>query len=442
MKKYLNLEKNLAVLPTKLLEKVSHFVIGPFGSAYDTKNYLQHSNYRYVRGQDVKPIILGDYSNRYISEKDYNRLKKYSLEENDLLVSVVGTLGNVALVQKQDLPAVFSNKSTVLRLFKGDPVFLMVYMNTDYGKMDLLRNTRGTVQTGLNLEDLKKVKIPWFSNRLQMKVRKTVIEALQLLNSSKLMHTNAENLLLEQLNFEKVNVSKEQMNIQSLQNSFLKTGRLDAEYYQPKYEQLLNLLKSEHHDMLSNLVEITKSIEPGSSFYQEAGIPFVRVQDVSVLGIEQPNIYLSPEKFTDSEVLYPKKDTILISKDGTCGIAYKVDGDYSFITSSALLHLNKKKNIELDLDYLTLVLNSPVVQMQAERDAGGSIINHWKISQIEQVVIPLLKIDSQKKIGQFIRESFKLRRESERLLEIAKEMVELAIEKGEQRALDYLNHQL
>lgn len=39
------------VLP---LFKIADFLIGPFGSAYDTSSYVEQSDYRYIRGQDVK----------------------------------------------------------------------------------------------------------------------------------------------------------------------------------------------------------------------------------------------------------------------------------------------------------------------------------------------------------------------------------------------------
>jgi len=79
-------------------------------------------------------------------------------------------------------------------------------------------------------------------------------------------------------------------------------------------------------------------------------------------------------------------------------------------------------------DYLTLVLNSIAVKMQAERDAGGSIIQHWKPSEIEQVVIPILPMPIQKELSEKVRRSFALRKESKHLLEEAKIMVERAIE--------------
>ncbi|MGP1438752.1 MAG: hypothetical protein ACTTKH_06745, partial [Treponema sp.] len=104
--------------------------------------------------------------------------------------------------------------------------------------------------------------------------------------------------------------------------SFGKTGRLDSEYYQQKYEQLLNQIRKLEHKNLSFLVKIKKSIEPGSDAYKDKGLPFIRVQDLSKWGISKSSVYLDSEYYKDS--IKPKKDTILLSKDGTCGIAYNV----------------------------------------------------------------------------------------------------------------------
>lgn len=109
------------------------------------------------------------------------------------------------------------------------------------------------------------------------------------------------------------------------------------------------------------------------------------------------------------------------------------------ITSGAILHLSLT-DPEVMPDYLTLVLNSIIVKMQAERDAGGSIIQHWKPSEIENVIIPILDPEAQQEITNKIRDSFKLRRESARLLNLAKAAVEIAIEQGEDKAMDLLNN--
>lgn len=205
------------------------------------------------------------------------------------------------------------------------------------------------------------------------------------------------------------------------------SGRLDAEYYQPKYDALFAQLSKYECDTIKDIAHIMKSVEPGSEAYQDSGIPFVRVSDVTKFGISDPNIYLSPGDFSLNE-LRPKKDTILLSKDGSVGIAFKVEEDMDFITSGALLHLSVF-NEDYTPDYLTLVLNSIVVQMQAERDSNGAIIQHWKPSEIEQVTIPKLPKPIQETISAKIQESFALKAESKRLLDEAKRMVEREIEK-------------
>jgi restriction endonuclease S subunit len=126
--------------------------------------------------------------------------------------------------------------------------------------------------------------------------------------------------------------------------------------------------------------------------------------------------------------LKPKKETILFSKDGSVGTAYMLREDADFITSGAILHLTVK-NKDVLPEYLTLALNSKVVQQQAERDAGGSIILHWRINEIENVVVPIVDYKIQQQIAELIEKSFCLCKESKRLLNEAKDMVEKEIEK-------------
>lgn len=96
---------------------------------------------------------------------------------------------------------------------------------------------------------------------------------------------------------------------------------------------------------------------------------------------------------------------------------------------------------ELLPEYLTLALNSKLVKMQSERDAGGSIILHWRVSEIENVVVLLVEMSVQKKIADLVQQSFTLKAESERLLDVAKRTVEMAIEQDEAAAMAYITHE-
>ena len=234
------------------------------------------------------------------------------------------------------------------------------------------------------------------------------------------------------------------INQKSFKESFRKTSRLDAEYYQPKYEKIVEHIKTQPYAKLSELVIIKKSIEPGSDEYSddEEGLPFLRVADYNKFGITEPQKRLRTSFVSENrdklDALTPKAETILFSKDGSVGEAYCLREDSNFITSGAVLHLTVRDKKKVLPDYLTLALNSKLVRMQAERDAGGSIILHWRVSEIEEVLIPLIDPKTQSQISSLIQESFTLKAKSEKLLEVAKKAVEMAIEESEEKAIKYL----
>lgn len=150
----------------------AEFLIWPFGSSFTVENYTDDDTYRYIRGKDVKPLTLMDNDNVYMPEADFVRLKKYSLQKNDVLVSVVGTLGNSAIVSENNLPAIFSCKSTVVRPKLFNPKYLTVYLNCEYGYKLLVRKARGAIQLGLNLDDLKDLLVFQASSKLQVEIER------------------------------------------------------------------------------------------------------------------------------------------------------------------------------------------------------------------------------------------------------------------------------
>lgn len=258
---------------------------------------------------------------------------------------------------------------------------------------------------------------------------------------------SAEELLLNALGMAEFFPSDQSTSIKSFNDSFARTGRLDAEYYQPKYEQLVNHITAHPHTRLAELVNINKSIEPGSEAYSEdeEGLPFLRVADYSKLGLSKPKKRLTKAFVTENKeqinLLKPKENTILFSKDGSVCEALCLREDADFITSGAILHLTIKNGQSILPDYLTLALNSVLVRTQAERDAGGSIILHWRVSEIENVLVPLVEVSIQQKIATLVQQSFTLKAQSESLLQAAKRAVEIAIEQEEAVGMAYLRRE-
>lgn len=78
--------------------------------------------------------------------------------------------------------------------------------------------------------------------------------------------------------------------------------------------------------------------------------------------------------------------------------------------------------------------------MRMEQDARHQKEKLKKCQLILDIYIPWLPIDKQEQISFKIQESFSLRRESKELLERAKQAVEMAIEKDEKTAMNWLSN--
>ncbi|MBV6462523.1 MAG: hypothetical protein HJHJAOHD_02697 [Flavobacteriales bacterium] len=392
----------------------------------------------FLRNTNVKAGVIDLNDRRYISHEESAETLRAELTEGDILLTTIGSIIGESVVIPKGFPKATINQNLVKLVPKNKiySEYLSTFFNSKYGVNQIYRFAAGNIWLLLNYPNLREVKVPLQSDTFYLEIKRIINKRYELLNNADDKFKSAQENLLSYINLLDWYPSQEGKSIKSFSKSFGISGRLDAEYYQPKFDEIVDIIKKIEHKILGDIANFKKSIEPGSDAYQTEGIPFIRVSDISKFGLSEPEIHIDREIYND-ETLKPKKDTILLSKDGSVGIAYKVEKDLDVITSSALLHLTITDK-EVLPDYLTLVLNSKLTQMQAERDAGGSIIQHWRPDEIKQVLIPILSMDTQKELVKQIQQSFKLRQESSKLIDIAKQAVEIAIEQDEQTAMKFI----
>lgn len=444
-KKAVEIDNYLHKLPHIFL-KDSEVVSGPFGSSLKSESYLKRGYMPFVRIENIRGGFFIDTSNiYYIAKNDNDRIKNSELHLDDIVLSKVGnSIGYFARVDKQLNRCNISENNIGLKLQAYDVLFkhyMLTFFNSKQAQILVKRRTSGNAQPKLNVSDLCYIPIPTFSNDFYGLISSIILNGEKSIIAASSMYQSSEQTLLSALGMSDFTPSQQNVSVKLFSESCGFSGRWDAEYYQPKYDQLFDILRNFPTKPLggeNGIVTIKKSIEPGSDLYCENGIPFVRVRDVTKFGISESFIKLPRDVVANVSSLYPHKNTILFSKDGSVGIAYKVERDLEIVTSGALLHLIVKNPMEILPDYLTLMLNSKVVQLQAERDSSGAIIQHWKPSEIEKVVIPVLDIEVQMTISKKVQESFAMRRQSEKLLEYAKRAVEIAIEQDEETAMKWL----
>jgi type I restriction enzyme, S subunit len=399
----------------------------PLGANYFTSGVI------FLRVQNIMCNYFDLQDVVYINNTQNQEIKRSIVVTGDVLLTITGSYGKSAVIESDLAGANINQHSVKITLNNTlNPYFLSTFFNSKYGKLQSDKTIIGMTRPALDYTIIKNFLIPIFPLQFQQSIETLVKLSHEKLSYSQQLYKEAELILNTELGLIDFNPENHNISIVKLSDSLQKTGRLDAEYYQPKYNSMIDYIKTKTYITLGTIVNIKKSIEPGSDIYCEAGIEFIRVSNITKFGITKTDIHLPLNFLPETELnqLKPKKDTILLSKDGTIGIAYTVKHETKCITSGALLHLAIKDQYINDIlpEYLTLVLNSTLVQLQAEQDSGGSIIKHWKPSEIATVLIPLLPITIQTTISDKIKHSFQLRQESTALLEQAKHAVEMMIE--------------
>ena len=448
LKQYLNDDKAIAKNGFNKLVKITNKInVGYVGSMVE---HYRDDGIVLLQTKNIDAFFINDTSLIKVTPEFHNQLKKSQITNEDILIARSGSFGKASIyldynsINTSDIIIVEANKKII------NPFFLVTYLNSKFGVNQMIRFSSGGLQGHVNLTILEELEVPIIDVTFQIKIEEIIKLSYDLKKSSKDLYSKAEIFLLQEIGLSKQLANSNlplatSINVKSFNESFGVTGRLDAEYYQPKYEAIIEKIKSQKYDSLHNIVTITKSIEPGSDYYSddEIGLPFMRVADYNKFGLSEPNKKLTLEFVKDNQdkidELKPQKGSILFSKDGSVGTAFHLREDFEGITSSAILNLKVKNEKEIIPEYLTLALNSKLVQMQAERDAGGSIILHWRIGEIQNVIVPIIDYSKQQQIAKLIEESFSLKKQSEHLLEVAKRAVEIAIEENEVIAMKYID---
>ena len=141
--------------------------------------------------------------------------------------------------------------------------------------------------------------------------------------------------------------------------------------------------------------------------YVDSGIPFISVKDVSSGTLDFSNCKFITEE--EHNELYkrcnPEYGDILLTKVGTTGIPVIVDttDEFSVFVSVALLKFNQKL---LHNEYLIHLINSPLVQRQAEENTRGVGNKNWVMRDISNTLIAIPPLAEQIRIVEKLKTIF------------------------------------
>jgi type I restriction enzyme S subunit len=423
---YLFAEQRVRVCDFVELGRLGGFVPGPFGSAFHVQNYDFKSPYRYIRGKDVKPFFLLNDDNRYLPASDFHRLSQYEVCNDDLMISVVGTLGNVAICTDEDVPAMFSCKSTLFRSKEADPYFLLAYLNSSTGLLCMLRRQRGAIQSGLNIEDLRTIPVPRFGEEIELELASDVRTAHRKLLASRDAYNAAQQLLEAELGLDKLTFQKPvgyaaRFSTVNWSGTF-SAGRVDAQCFAPDALFYENWLKT--HTQCDRLGALLKSTAKGR---QQADSIDGTTDYCSIKHITGRELDGASKCFAQADApLAGVNDLLLAITGATIGKIGIVKRYERLAFSGDLLCLRVAESI--DPHYLLLALDHKIGQVQFKRWITGSTNGHIAPRDVVRVLVPRLSSETEAQISELVRSSLAKRQESERLLGHAKTRVEQLIE--------------
>jgi restriction endonuclease S subunit len=425
---YLDLEKKLNRLATKTIGEISKSVIS-FG-AYSLTSYIewQESGVPYINVGDIRDGYIDFSSVKYISEKVDEILKKSKVRNGQVLLTMAGTIGNAAVTY--NLPRSANANQAIAKITPLDnisPYYLAAFLNSRYGLLQTQREIVSSVQANIFLGPIKKFKVPIFDSKTTGEIERGYKSFLEELEKSKSLYSQAEALLLAELGLDDFKPEDDLSCVVNL-SEIKSARRMDAEYFEPKYARIMSLIRASGGVRLDDLVSVKKGFEPGSEAYRDEGKLFIRVSSISKFGItDKDEKYLSDGLYRELKKDFePKVGEVLLTKDATPGVAYAVKEPAEGIIAGGILRLKMKADI--NPEFLALYINSPVGQLQVQRDAGGSVIAHWKPEQVKSLQVSMLAKPTQQKIADLVRQSHEARKKAKELLEQAEQRVEEMIE--------------
>lgn len=190
--------------------------VGTLGDVLDMKGYIRGPFGSSLKVSDMQPKGIPVYEQQhaidnhrnfryFISEEKHNTLKRFTVKENDFVVSCSGTLGKITEIDKEDIKGIINQALLILRVNKTvlQPKIFKYFITSPEGNSLLIQDAGGSAQVNIaKREQLVSIPliIPDPKTQESISQKLTVIDSymkLKIKENQKL--TEMKNLLLSKL---------------------------------------------------------------------------------------------------------------------------------------------------------------------------------------------------------------------------------------------------
>ncbi|MBR0152041.1 MAG: N-6 DNA methylase [Synergistaceae bacterium] len=353
------------------------------------------------------------------------------LIRNEIVITKVGTPCYASIVDYDEVA--LSRTVMGLKNIRGiDPHYLLMFLRCKYGFGQLMRQREQTIQFQLTLPRVKAVDVFVPSEDFQRTISDMVKEYRAMMRESQSHYTAAQSLLTDSLG----HVPQDPRNTATVSFSrAFSAGRLDAEYFMPKYDALFAHL--EGCPTIGDVCRIH-----GANFTPKNGTQYsyIELADVGTSGnITGATVADGSELPTRARRIVHAGQVIVSSIEGSLQSCALVTGEHDGALCSTGFYV-----IDSDVynsETLLLLFKSEMIQTLMKRGCSGTILSAISETELRKIPLPPIYHDTQEQISGHVRDSFTLRRESQRLISLAVKSVEAAVESGEDTAMNLITQE-
>ncbi|QGK73195.1 restriction endonuclease subunit S [Flavobacterium sp. SLB02] len=337
---------------------------------------------------------------RLISEADFLQIhKSYKLQENDVLLTLVGTIGRVAILRDYSTKFTFQRSVGILRFNERvNSQYAYYYISSERFLKDLIRSMNASAQGGVYLGELGKINISLPKNLAQQS------KIAQILSACDAVIEKTESA-----------IAKYQAIKQGLMHDLftrgidIATGKL-----RPKYEDAKHLYKESELGWIPKEWEVS---EIGNILHIKHGYSF---EGRYFSNEKSKYILLTPGNFNvDGSLYFQERNTkyyigkipeeFIFKNDDLLIVMTDLTQDMNILgnvvklkSKEQVLHNQRigkieTKNDEINRDYLLFILNSPFSKNNIKKTATGTTVRHTSPNHIYKGIIPIPNVEEQNK---------------------------------------------
>lgn len=379
--------------------------------------------YPYLRVVDFGDRTINTTNIQFLDESTYGKISNYTISNQDVYVSIAGTIGKVGIIQ-DDLSGanLTENAAKIINLKQILKEYLCLVLCSSELQKQIIDSTTTTTQSKLALFRIGRFKIPLPPLSEQQRIVDLIESLFEKLDRAKELVQNAldsfenrKSAILHKaftgeltVKWREVNlftpvksiikdIEEERYNLQKKRSiaksfSYKESAQIEVQGRTKGIDELFELPKT--WDWVS-LGQVTWNISDGPHFSpnyvdKEIGVPIISARNIKYKNIDFDDAkYVSNEDYQEFiKRGKPEIGDVLLTKGGTTGIPTTVDTDKEFCVwvHIALLKIIRKYALP---EYIRDVLSSILLYRQSQEQTHGVGNQDLGLTRMIYMALPL-----------------------------------------------------